>query len=159
MKTLLITAIFAFSLVARADGLASLDFLRGCWGYRDGGTHVTEDWSRRSDNVMLGVSQTIDADRQMLSHEFLTIRLSQGKISYLPIFDGQVLAPFLYSASESRAQATAVFHNSKRDDFPESITYSKSGDALHIALAGQDETGKALLVEFEMAAESCSSRY
>ncbi len=162
MKSVLVLAlIFLVSGPALSGELDNLSFLKGCWGAMDGrGSKVTEDWFKNSNNVMVGVSQTIRVDGETLSHEFLTIRSnpSQQQITYTPILNGQPLAPFSYD-KENSGSTVAIFQNSQPGDFPETIRYSRgSGSALRVSLEGL-ESGSPTVVRYELDKEDCTTRF
>jgi len=163
-QLLLICLSFGITLSAQAGRLDPISFLQGCWGMtNESGSKVTEDWFKRSDDTMLGVSQTVSQWNVTVAHEFLTINWedSYRRIVYTPIIDNHAMKPFYFDQIQSGSNADkAVFLNSKVGDFPEKITYSRNGnEKLAVALSGAGEDGKPFVIEYEMNRENCNSRF
>jgi hypothetical protein len=104
---------------ARADELASLRWLTGCWAAENGEAGSGEQWMPLAGGTMFGVGRTV-RNGKTVQHEFLQIRLNaEGKPVYIALPSGQREATFVATA----LSADAVTFENPQHDFPQRVLY------------------------------------
>lgn len=161
MKYLVVPIMLLVSTSSFAGPLDPLIFLRGCWGTTThDGMRVTEDWFKSADDTMLGISQEVSAENQMINHEFLRISWNPEKntISYHPTFNDQPMSHFGYDVRKSQAGVKAVFVN-PYNVFPRFISYEIKREKLTIRLLGDGTNDEPLALSYELEKEDCLTRF
>jgi hypothetical protein len=128
---------------ARADSVADLGWLSGCWAQTNGDKVVEEVWLKPSGGMMAGVGRTVRND-QLRNLEFMQIGAKDGIVTFTALPSGQAEASF---PAISQAENEIVFENTVHD-FPQKITYrSLAPDSLYAAIEGPMD-GKTRKIEF-----------
>lgn len=134
-------------LAAPAD-VRSLSWLSGCWVMEKSGRSIHEVWLPASDNLILGVSQTVKGGR---TTEFESMRIEQrsdGSLAFVAAPSGQPQAAFRLTAHDARS---VTFENAEHD-FPQKISYTRSGDELTAVIEGKTDAGvKAITFSYKRA--------
>ncbi|WP_146146702.1 DUF6265 family protein [Taibaiella chishuiensis] len=154
MKAKLFTMIgLCAALVAGArppqhNGMNDLQWLAGIWENKTPRGSIYESWQKTNDSVMTGRSYRLK-DGDTLVFEEIRIVSEQGQLFYIPVVKnqngGQPVRFRLVSASDSGM----VFENPQHD-FPQRITYNRTGsDALVAAISGK-VAGKERKQQFPM---------
>src|SRR6476469_4933762 len=71
------------AIPADAPTVKSVSWMVGCWMTQRGETTSWESWTRASDQVMYGVSYTVDKTGSVREFEFLRIAVVDGRLVYL----------------------------------------------------------------------------
>lgn len=135
----LLTAALAVPTGAQAPVPAPLDtvaFMAGCWAFTQGERRVEEQWMAPSGGVMLGMSRSVRPNRPA-SFEFTVLHVVEGRLVYEARPEGQAPTRFALTASGDQR---AVFENPAHD-FPQRITYQRSGDRLNARIEGPASNG------------------
>ena len=153
MKWCVVLFVLCVSLHAQ-DGKSSvnsLGWISGCWEGNDNGAVTTERWTRPTENMMLGMSQTI-RNGKTVSFEFLRIANNGQGLAYIAKpSDAQTETPFAFAKMGERE---IVFENMKHD-FPQRIIYrSDKPDSLFARIEGM-QNGKLEGMDFPMKRVKC----
>lgn len=114
-----------------------LSWMSGQWLGEDGGKRMEEHYMRPAGGVIVGMSRTV---RPTKTPEVEFIRIApgaDGKLAYHAHPIGQ--APASFALIES-APGLAVFANPAHD-FPQKITYRRTGDSLTATIEGPGKDG------------------
>lgn len=123
---------------AKADPLAALDWLAGCWAGEVNLRAFTEQWTRPAAGMMLGLGHTVMGGRT-LSYEFMRIETrADGTIAYVAKPTDKPEEAFVYQGTRDDRGATRhVFSNPARD-FPTEIDYTRTpGGELFASVRGK----------------------
>lgn len=112
-----------------------LAWLAGCWQMTTADSTVDEQWMAPRGGVMFGMGRTVRGGK-VISSEFLTLHLVDGRIVYDSQPSGQMPASF---AASTVAADRAVFENPTHD-YPKRIAYRSQG-ADRLAAWIDDGTG------------------
>ena len=141
MRRLLLSALLPLILavpVASAEPVVEdLAWLSGQWLGEEGGRRMEEHYMRPAGGVIVGMSRTVRPDR---APEIEFIRIApgtDGRLAYHAHPLGQ--APASFTLVES-APGLAVFANPQHD-FPQKITYRRTGDSLTAEIEGPGRDG------------------
>jgi hypothetical protein len=100
---------------------------------------------------MLGVGRTVRSGR-MVDHEFMQIRVGpEGKLVFIAMPAGKPEATFVATATELE---DVSFENPSHD-FPQKISYRKTGEVTMVARIEGTRNGVARSVTFPMRRISC----
>ncbi len=141
MQTLL-----TLMMLAQAADATSVSWLSGCWRQESPARQVDEVWMAPAGDGMLGMSRTV-AKGKIVEHEFLQIRVQDGKLVYIARPSGQPEATFTAVKVGPRE---VVFENPAHD-FPQRIIYRLQADG---NLAARIEGG-GKGVDFPMRRTAC----
>ena len=109
--------------------VASLAWLAGCWRTADG---VSEEcWMPPRAELMVGMHRDVREGRPPF-YEALRIEVSGGEVVYVASPKGQETTTF---SVESASGQKVVFANPTHD-FPQRITYERTGDQLVATISG-----------------------
>lgn len=114
-----------------APAKVDLGWLAGHWLQAAGERRSEEIWLPPSDNLMLGVNQTIEGG-ETRSFEYLRIEIRGHVAVYWASPGGREATPFTLTES---AAGSARFENPEHD-FPQRITYRREGDRLDATIEG-----------------------
>ncbi len=145
----LIISIVAAQLPPTPTTSADFGFLTGCWSLERSGRIVEEHWLAPAGGMMLGLSRTV-AGAKTVEFEFLQIRESVDGFAYVAKPSNQPEASF---ALISRDASSVVFEN-RSHDFPQRISYRRSGDSLHARIEGT-VNGKSRAVDYPYTRTAC----
>jgi hypothetical protein len=106
-------------------------WLAGCWSIALPDGVIEEHWLSPAGGAMLGLSRTIRGGR-MTEFEFISIRVVNGRLSYVAIPSRQTETVFPLVQFSSN---TLVFENPEHD-YPQRITYRKDSDGLTARIEG-----------------------
>lgn len=138
--------------LAQAPDMAALAWLSGCWRQESPARVVDEMWMAPSGGGMLGMSRTVASGR-IVDHEFLQIRVQDGRVVYVARPARQPEATF---TAVKIARGEVVFENPAHD-FPQRIIYRLRDDGgLAARIEGVDK-GTARGVDFPMMRVTCGS--
>ena len=114
------------SAPAGADPLAALAWLHGCWSGNVNQREFTEQWTRPSAGMMLGLGHTVMGGKSV-SFEFMRIEAgADGKITYVAKPTDKPEEGFAYQGtSQDRELTNYTFANPARE-FPTQIIYSRT---------------------------------
>jgi hypothetical protein len=123
---------------APAATLASLSWMAGSWGGRQGGTEMEEHWTAAGGRVMLGMHRDIFPSGKSF-FEFLRIEERAGGLVYVAMPGGAGTTEF---RMKEIGPARVVFENPQHD-FPQRIIYWTGEDRrLHARVEGPSKTGE-----------------
>ncbi len=151
MRQLLIVAplLLASATSAHAADAALPDWLAGHWCNSSDGESGEELWLPAAGGLMLGVNRTVASGRAT-QFEFLRIESGNGVPTYIAQPGGA--APTAFARSDS-GENWMRFSNPAHD-FPQHIEYRREGNQLKASIAGPDEDGKEMRIDF--AYSNCS---
>lgn len=135
---------------AQADSIASLRWLAGCWEIRSGPRVTEEQWMAPAGGVMLGVNRTVLRDTTR-AWEFLSIAERDGKLVYTAKPSRQAETSF---TSEFVSDTSVLFTNPAHD-FPQRISYRRSGADSVIARIEGPRGGQMRGIDFPMRRVAC----
>ena len=138
-----------FAQTTRATDLA---FLSGCWVLERGGRTIEEHWLAPAGGSLFGVGRTVGGGKT-LEYEFLQIREDGDGLTYVAKPSNQPEASFKMTAHS----ADSVMFENAAHDFPQRITYRRSGDALFARTEGTTN-GKTRGVDFPYTRGACAPR-
>jgi hypothetical protein len=145
MHTLLMVA----TLTQAADA-AALSWMAGCWRQESASRVVEEMWMLPRADGMLGMSRTV-AKGRIVDHEFLQIRVHDGRLVYIAKPARQPEATF---TARSVGAREVVFENLAHD-FPQRIIYRLQDDGNLAARIEGNEKGQLRGVDFAMRRATC----
>jgi len=145
METLLV-----LMTLAQAADVAALSWMSGCWRQESASQTVDEVWMAPSGDGMLGMSRTV-AKGRIADHEFLQIRVQDGRLVYIAKPSRQPEATFTAATVGPRE---VVFENPVHD-FPQRIIYRLQGDGSIAARIEGTANGKVRAVDFPMKRVAC----
>jgi hypothetical protein len=120
-----------------------LAWLTGCWSLaRSSGAETEEHWMSPKGGTMLGMSRTVRGGKTV-EHEFLQIRLVDGRLAYEARPSGQPPAVFPVKILE----ADSVTFENPSHDFPQRITYRRTADGVTARIEGTSD-GKNRGIDF-----------
>jgi Domain of unknown function (DUF6265) len=102
---------------------------------------------------MLGMSRTVAKDR-IVEHEFLQIRVQEGRLVYLAKPSGQPEATF----TAITASAREVIFENPAHDFPQRILYRLQPDGNLAARIEGTEKGQTRGIDFPMVRVACAGK-
>ena len=136
----------------RADAIASLDFLTGCWERRAGARLVEEHWLAPRAGGMIGVARTTRNDT-LVEHEFMRVETRGDTLVFIAHPSGQAGGEFHATSVRDRA---VTFANAAHD-FPQRVMYRAVGaDSLVARIEGTID-GRARAVDFPYARVACAN--
>jgi hypothetical protein len=111
---------------SRADPLAALSWLHGCWAGNVNQRDFTEQWTAPAAGMMLGLGHTV-MNGKTLSFEFMRIEArADGTIAYVAEPTDKPEEGFVYQGpTDDRGMTSYTFSNAARD-FPSQIIYQRS---------------------------------
>jgi hypothetical protein len=148
MHTLVILA-----TLAQAADVSALSWMAGCWRQESSGRIVDEVWMAPRGDGMLGMSRTVAKDR-IVEHEFLQIRVQEGRLVYIAKPSRQAEATFTAVAASARE---VIFENPTHD-FPQRIVYRLQSDGNLAARIEGTEKGQARGIDFPMVRVACAGK-
>jgi len=125
----------------RLDDVESVAWMAGCWAA--GGAE--EQWMAPAGGLMVGMSRTV-RDGLARGHEFLLLRVVEGRIVYWAYPSGQ--APTSFPAV-SLTEDEIVFANAEHD-FPQKIRYRRASSDRLVAsvFGGADDERPAFELDY-----------
>jgi Domain of unknown function (DUF6265) len=148
MHTLVILA-----TLAQAADVSALSWMAGCWRHESSGRVVDEVWMAPRGDGMLGMSRTVATDR-IVEHEFLQIRVQEGRLVYVAKPSGQPEATF----TAITASAREVIFENPAHDFPQRILYRLQPDGNLAARIEGTEKGQTRGIDFPMVRVACAGK-
>jgi hypothetical protein len=145
MQTLLVLV-----TLAQAADVAALSWMSGCWRQHSESRTVDEMWMAPSGGGMLGMSRTV-AKGRIAEHEFLQIRVVDGRIVYIARPSGQPEAMF----TAAKVGAREVVFENPAHDFPQRIIYRLQPDGGIAARIEGTRDGKLRGIDFPMKRVTC----
>lgn len=140
MRRLLLLSLLLFPALPAAAADATVEdlfWLSGQWLGEEGGRRMEEHYMRPAGGVIVGMSRTVRPERAP-EVEFIRIAPGpDGKLAYHAHPMGQAPASFPLILSEP---GLAVFANPAHD-FPQKITYRRTGDSLSATIEGPGKDG------------------
>jgi hypothetical protein len=137
---------------ATTELLRKVGWLTGCWERRVDRWHFEEQWMEPRGGTMLGMGRTTRGDT-LVEYEQVRIFERAGKLIYAAHPSGQTPAEFV---STVVGDSVIVFEN-KAHDFPQRITYCRTGlDSLLATVEGKSK-GRRRAVEFPYVHIACPS--
>jgi len=125
----------------------NLKWLNGEWeNYNDSSLTFTESWQNINDSLMQGESFTMEKG-DTVSHETMQIKISGGKMFFIPTVDNQNNAQTVVFTLEDSKNNSFVFKN-RAHDFPQTIVYQKINDDSLAAYIEGTMNGKAQRIDF-----------
>lgn len=161
-RTVLVTAAVLIGLpeMARAQAdedaparvaLEAAAWLAGCWRIEspDGQNVAEEQWMAPRGGLMVGMSRSIRGG-EASEHEFLTIRVEEGRLVYHAAPSGQAPTDFpARRVEDGRLEFVNAAH-----DFPQKIVYTRTGhDQAEAAVFGEaDDSEPAFAIPYKRVA-------
>lgn len=146
--------VFVAAAVAAQDikqPVTSLSWISGCWELNDNGRVTTERWSKATENLMLGTSQTVKQTKSV-AFEFLRIVNNGHGLMYVAQ-PSNAKEPTAFAAKSLTANEI-VFENPKHD-FPQRIIYKHTKpDTLDARIEGK-QGDKEMGMDFPMKRVKC----
>lgn len=137
-------------LLAQAPDVTALGWMSGCWRQESPSRTVDEVWMAPSGDGILGMSRTVARGR-IVEHEFLQIRVQDGRLVLIAKPSRQPEATFTAKTVEPRA---VTFENLAHD-FPQRVIYRLQEDGALVGRIEGEEQGKAKGVDFPMRRVAC----
>jgi hypothetical protein len=137
---------------AQTQDPAALAWLAGCWRQESAGEIIEEMWTAPEADGMLGVGRTIVGGRTV-NHEFMQIRLEEGRLLYIAKPADQAEATF----TASRVSAREVVFENPEHDFPQRIIYRLRNDGSLLGRIEGTEKGQPRGVDFPLRRAACPS--
>lgn len=156
MKTLLIAAtLIALSFSGMAQdtkqNVTALGWMSGCWEMDGTKSTTTERWSKATDNLMLGTSQTVKGTKS-LAFEFLRIVNNGTGLIYMAL-PSDAKEPTAFAAIKVTANEV-IFENPKHD-FPQRIIYRLTKKDSLLARIEGNQGEKKMAMDFPMERIKC----
>lgn len=148
MHTLLILA----TLAQGADPSA-VSWMAGCWRHEAPGRTVEEMWMAPRGDGILGMSRTV-AKGRIVDHEFLQIRVQDGRLVYIARPSRQPEATF---TAKSIGDREVIFENLAHD-FPQRVIYRMQPDGNLAARIEGTDKGQTRGIDFPMTRAACPGR-
>jgi hypothetical protein len=145
MHTLLMLA-----TLAQAADASVVSWMAGCWRQESPGRLVEEMWMPPVGDGMLGMSRTVSQGR-IVDHEFLQIRVQDGRLVYIAKPARQAEATFTATSAGARE---VIFEN-RAHDFPQRIIYRLQENGNLAARIEGAEEGKPRGIDFPMRRAVC----
>lgn len=138
------TVLEQFEETAYAQVLAPFAFLEGTWLAEATGTY--ESWTKQA-KQMRGFGYQVSAAGDTLITERFTLTVSPAAIFFMPITEEESEEePFVVANTGDQS----VRLERPGEDFPQSITYSRSGNQLKATLEGQEkDQPKEIVIDFK----------
>jgi hypothetical protein len=143
------TLLIVMTLTQAAD-VAPLSWMSGCWRQESPSRTVDEVWMAPLADGMLGMSRTVVGGR-IVDHEFLQIRMREGRLVYIAKPSQQAEATFTATTAGPRE---VVFEN-RAHDFPQRIIYRLQPNGSIAARIEGVEKGQARGVDFPLKRVAC----
>jgi hypothetical protein len=143
------TLLLLMTLAPGADASA-LSWMAGCWRQETAGRIVEEMWMAPRGDAMLGMSRTV-AKGRIVDHEFLQIRVQDGRLVYIAKPSQQPETTF----TATTAGAHEVIFENPAHDFPQRIIYRLQEDGNLKARIEGKENGQARGIDFPMRRAAC----
>lgn len=126
-------------------------WMTGCWAAEGKEAGTGEAWIAPAGGSMLGVGRTVKAGRTV-DFEFMQIRTgTEGKLLFIALPSGKRETTFV--ASEVGPEHV-VFTNPSHD-FPQNVSYRKTGTEMMVARIDGVRDGSARGINFPMRRVSC----
>jgi hypothetical protein len=136
---------------ARAEDIAQLAWLSGCWQQEGAENGSIEAWLAPAGGTMLGMSRTVKAGKTV-AHEFIRIHaLADGKLAFTakPSNQAEATFPVLRIGKQE-----IVFEN-KAHDFPQRIIYRLASPGKLSARIEGTRDGKERGIDYPMTKVVC----
>jgi hypothetical protein len=135
--------------------ISTLSWLAGCWRMETSSRLVDEQWMAPAGDGMLGMSRTV-AKGRMAEHEFIQIRVQDGRLVYIAQPSSQATTTF---TAVSATEREAVFENLAHD-FPQRVIYrmGEGGATLQARIEGV-RGGQLRGIDFPYVGVSCGPRW
>jgi hypothetical protein len=137
---------------APSHGVSAVQWMTGCWSGTRGDTTFHERWTRAGNELLLGVSYSIDKAGKVESFEFLRVEVRGGQLVYVAQPNGRPETVFTRSLPSDTNEA--MFANPAHD-FPKRVSYKRTAAGV---LASIDDGTSGKRMEFPMSAVSCDVR-
>jgi hypothetical protein len=109
-----------------AGAIGALDWLAGCWAGEVNHRDFTEQWTRPSAGMMLGLGHTVMGDRTE-SYEYMRIETrADGSIAYFAKPTDKAEEGFVYQGARDDHGATSYVFSNPARDFPAEIAYTRT---------------------------------
>ena len=129
----------------------SLSWISGCWEQNSSGRVTTERWGKATDNLMLGMSQTVKGTKTVAFEYIRIVNDGHGLTYIAKPSDAKEETPFTVIKTGDKE---IVFENLK-NDFPQRIIYKQTKpDALAARIEGMMD-GKLKGIDFPMIKVKC----
>jgi hypothetical protein len=143
--------LIAFVLsIPQSTSVKDVGWLAGCWEFRRGTRHVTEQWMAPAGGTMLGLSRTVSGDKTT-EYEFIVIREAAGKLEYVAKPSRQPEAIF----TSVRVTAEEAIFENPQHDFPTRIHYRRQPAGGVLATIEGTINGSRRAIEYPYAAAVC----
>jgi hypothetical protein len=144
------TLLLLMTLAPGADASA-LSWMAGCWRQETAGRIVEEMWMAPRGDAMLGMSRTV-AKGRIVDHEFLQIRVQDGRLVYIAKPSQQPETTF----TATTAGAHEVIFENPAHDFPQRIRYRAAGADSLVARIEGTRGGQPRGVDFPYRRVPCA---
>jgi hypothetical protein len=152
MRTLIIIiATLLLAPAARAETLADLSWLKGCWRTQGDGPVITEVWSAPPMPAMIGYSYTI-GEGETQGWEAMRIEMRDGAPTFIGMPSGGAGVRFRW-VDDDAPGAVVVFENAAHD-YPQRIRYAREGNLLTATISKLDDSDA---IAFEYRRIRCTS--
>ena len=133
------------------DSVSATAWMTGCWSVEGKETGTGEAWLAPAGGSMLGVGRTVRSGKTV-DHEFMQIRVGPaGKLVFIAMPAGKPEATFVATAT---GLEDVSFENPNHD-FPQKISYRKTGESTMVARIEGTRNGVARSITFPMRRSSC----
>jgi hypothetical protein len=141
----------ASAAAAAAAPIDDVAWLAGCWAAQDGEPGTVEHWLAPAAGTMFGVSRTVRGGRAAL-FEFMTIRTTaEGQLVFVAQPGGSPPTEF---PAKSRNSTEVTFENTSHD-FPNRVTYRKTGPESMLGRIEGTLDGAARAIDFRFKRAPC----
>lgn len=148
---LILAACATMSAQDTKQPVTALNWIAGCWQTGQNGRVTTESWSKPTENLMIGTSQTVRGSKSV-SFEFLRVINNGEGLAYVAL-PSSAQSPTTFTAVKVSANEV-VFENLKHD-FPQRIIYKQPApDKLAARIEGM-ANGQMRGMDFPMVRIKC----
>lgn len=152
MRLLLILAALLCAPTARAQTIADLHWLKGCWRTVGEGPVITEVWLAPPAPVMLGYAYTV-GEGEVQGWEQTRIEMIDGWPHFVAMPEGAAPVRFRLRETDPLTPSRAWFDNPEHD-YPQTVEYHRDDDRLHAAISGANGADR---IQFEYRRIRCPS--
>lgn len=125
--------------------ISQLAWIQGRWKGEAFGGLLEEEFSLPRGGCILGISRIVKEDDRLIHKEFMEVAEANGSLTYTVTLPSKSSTFFLKEIGQS-----SVTWELESNPFPRTITYTRAGDRIDIALAGVDAQGSPKLEKLWM---------
>ena len=142
MRVLFFVLALLLAPAARAETLADLAWLKGCWRTQGDGPEITEVWLAPQMPAMMGYSYTV-GEGGAQTWEQMRIEMIDGAPAFIAMPNGGPpvrfdLVGYHIGVNIRRRPFGGVSFDNLQHDYPQRVEYVRSGNSLTATISGAD---------------------